>query len=502
MVITANQVLLCEDDIFVQDPSRTVRVRLSDIHNSVIAHYPDKELVYPNGIEIRLNIDSIVAPIPLPQKVDFNNCKIIVENTGCSDLFLFSRVNVSHDLGYSVGKKDVDLGHFTHIPELCSGTKLLRVLDENRWTLIDNDSSNIFYRRDVLVLKDGVAINSPIAKYGTNLAIVSARYSIVDDNLKTYKNLKFIRSHNSTHVTNLFSIQYENNVEISGVCIKTPKPPYYNDFDSVFRTDNSIKILDSANITIKNVNICSNYSQETKRTKDDNCGLDNKHDGFGYSFTLNNVWNSQFINVTAKGAWAVFGANNINKMLLTNCTLSQLGSHCYSNDVTCINCTFTPFEGNITHIFNRFDCFYGTLFYKNCKFENFCPFRMSSEYNAYTGFDLIFKDCEFTLSQGAGCLVQIYFNNDVNTRKELEMKCLPNIMLLNPSFGLLSTANLTIFKFENDITWQGAFDYIKIINVTLTSSGCSLIVYESNKTLQYSNVIGRNITGVNYIQHP
>lgn len=156
-----------------------------------------------------------------------------------------------------------------------------------------------------------------------------------------------------------------NDVSIANVNILTLGNPY-----SLYG-DGAITINDCTNINITDVKIDGSYSLEKK---------------YGYGINMNNVWNSLFVRFYGRGAWGIFGNNNINETYLEDCDINRFDIHCYGKNVTCKGCTFKNY-------YNQYSGVYGIILYNECFFDNFTPYINGGSYNAHVPVEVILKNC-------------------------------------------------------------------------------------------------------------
>ncbi|MBQ8714040.1 MAG: hypothetical protein IJ552_02395 [Prevotella sp.] len=437
--------------------------------------------------ELFVTIDDNI-PIPLGKKTNFGNLtlKIIRTQNYNGSVFLFS-MNSSSTLSNKVSKKDVDSGLFHHIDELKDGMKIVHLKDTHFWTTVYYSGNK--YREDVLLVKDGQALNSVIAPYDTNGTMLECRYCSTDDSEKWVKNLTLSRplDPGENNVTNLVMVQYQNLVLLENITVNF----YKNNNNNIVSlgNDTCFNINHSTNISFKNVTINGTYS---------------RIDGYGYGMVLNNVWNSKFENLVAHGNWGVFGNYNLNYAYLKNCTLNRLDLHAYGKDIICEYCTFEKdpdSPDSTTHIYNRFDGLYGMLLYKNCTFNDFYPVRIDNDFKLFTGFDCIIEGGVINIGPHAKSLVSILkiTNADLSTRPENTGVSWPNIIMRNVTLNKSSLVSglcpYALFEVPNpnNYTYSGVIDYITIINLYFLNIGNNIYIKEFHTDVDASFVITRNL---------
>ena len=191
--------------------------------------------------------------------------------------------------------------------------------------------------------------------------------------------------------------------------------------DGVFGITNSVKV------TFRDVTVDGTYSGYGASR------------GYGYAFSLNNLWNTVFERVTADGNWGVFGTNHLSNTTLTECDLNRFDIHCYGRDVLLRRCTLRQRQ-------TQFSSMYGTLTFDSCRFIDCIPVRIRSSYNAYTPFDIEMRDCTFEMTTRHHSLVNVMLlDTATNARPELSVKCWPNLKIENMTVvapALVGTLNL------------------------------------------------------------
>ena len=159
---------------------------------------------------------------------------------------------------------------------------------------------------------------------------------------------------------------------------------------------------------LDNVRINGTYSQNRK---------------YGYGVFLNNVWNTKILRMNASANWGIFGNNNVNTVYLKDCAVNRFDIHCYGRDVFFDNC-------QISGMYNQYSSVYGTIYHKNCTFNQAIPCLIESSYNAYTPFELVFEKCTFKFSSEKNTVVSIMgLSDEINSRPELTKKCFPNVVM-------------------------------------------------------------------------
>lgn len=354
------------------------------------------------GIEsLTIEVPSEAAPIPLTPNSDFGGLTLTVKNYAKAK-YLFSLTDTLWD-SIKLDPKVADKGDFSEVEGLREGVHQVVLEDLRPW--VDNRTGYKYgaMRKDILLVRDGHAINRPISPYSTDSTQLIAKTHFTDEALKTITGITIVRDTSSTSKTYCFYIDGINNLKISRVNIYTldPKNMY---------ADNAIHIVNCTNLTFEDVLIEGTYSRTNN---------------YGYGILMNNVWNSTFLRLTGHANWGIFGTNNLNNTTLRNCDINRFDIHCYGRDVFVYNCMFTK-------LYNQFSSVFGTILFDGCHFSEFIPVLIETSYNAYTPFDLTFKNCTFEASASRNYLVSIgKLDKPSNTRPELNQKSWPNVQIQN-----------------------------------------------------------------------
>ena len=387
-----------------------------------------------SGIEsLDIEIPADAASIPLPDEVDFAGVQLKVLNIRKNfTLFLKS----ASATPVQVSAEAIDSGRFNDVPELCEGLMVLIIEDKNPWVENRKGYSYGAVRKDVLVVKNGLAENSVTSPYSNKHS--SPKTSFVPaGSPKAYRNLKFSRDSRSTKITYLFSINGCYDVTISDVTVLTPQ-------DNDLYGDAAIQVHNSAKVRMSDVRIDGTYSQTNH---------------YGYGINLENVSFYTGERLYARARWGVFGSNNVNGAVLRDCDINRFDIHCYGKDVHCYNCWFSG-------MYNQFSSVFGEVFFEKCSFTNFIPVLMESSYNAYTPFDLTFKNCTFNLSASRNYLVTLFGLEEAhNSRPELSRKSLPNISIRNCTVNLADDVKKWYIVNTGKVTYKETLDYINRIEI-------------------------------------
>ena len=385
--------------------------------------------------ELRIEIPSNAKSIPLSKETNFFGAVITVTNTKKKNFFLFE---LSQDVrSVSVSKHFFSSYDFRSIKELRQGSKLLIIEDKNPWVENRKGYNYGAIRKDVLLLKNGIALNHTISTYDNNSSSPSCQYVEVDNEQKAIRNITLKRTKESTEKTYLVSVTNMNNVLLQGIRIITPTPVN-------MVADRAISINNCANIFCKQISFQQTYS------------LSNKS---GYGICMNNVWNSWFDGIESEAAWGIFGNNNINTVHISNSKINRFDVHSYGRDFYIDNCEFT-LHGLVE------SSFFGQLEFNKCVFKSAYLCTARTDYNTYTPFNIIAKDCVFYLDKNHRCLINLgNVSSSINSRNELRQKKSPNVSIINSSVFLADNIpNWSLLRVEPDST-EYPFDMLGDINV-------------------------------------
>lgn len=392
-----------------------------------------------SGIKsIELNIPVNASSIPLPEKTDFAGVKLIVNNTS-QDYALFRMKGDLKEI--SMTGELLDEGIFARRSDLNSGYILLIIEDQTPWVQERiGYEGGTFKRKDVVVLKNGIAQNKTVMPYNNSQTQTKAWMCNVSDRRKVVKNLIFERTRTSTFKTYPISIENQYNVELSNITTTTPQ-------GTSLISDCGIGISNCANIFLNDIHINGTYSMSNKS---------------GYGMRLLNVYNVRINRMYARANWGVFGNNCVSKVVLKDCDINRFDIHCYGRDVTSINCKYSE-------LYNQFSSYYGTLRFKNCTFKNFIPILIESSYNAYTPFDVVWENCVFNLTKDKNYLMTLFgVKEPINSRPELREKCIPNLTLKNCKIKLEDDVKDWCLIQTGRMAYKGEMGYLSSINIINT----------------------------------
>lgn len=361
---------------------------------------------YANISNIDIEIPRGAKSIPLTLRTDFNGVTFNVINN-VSDIYLFTLLG-EKEHPITVDHESFTTYNFKRHKKLSKGHVLLIVKDNNPWVESRSGHNYGATRKDILLLKDGRALNKTIATYDNTYSSPECSFVPVSTELKQFSNITFNRDVRSTCKTLLIKVNNMNNVEISNVAINTPA-------ESKIRGDAAISIYNCTNVNCRNIKINNTYSAM---------------DFYGYGILMDNVWNSAFYRIEANCQWGVFGNNNINKVEMRNCIINRFDVHCYGKDFSFYDCSFNRTGVPLSSMF-------GTLMFKSCTFNTAISCMYRSDYNAYTPFSIIYDGCTFNLDRQHNCLIYTsQLSSQRNKRPELYEKSLPDLFIKNSVVNL------------------------------------------------------------------
>lgn len=394
------------------------------------------EVTYRGVAALTIEVTPNAKPIPLARRNDFGGLLLTVKNNA-KHHYLFSMADSIWNT-IDIGPDTVDDGDFDPREEFSEGTCLIVLEDLHPWVNNRIGYSYGAMRKDILLVRENRAVNNPISPYSTDSTDICIKYHPTDEALKTIANLTITRDTTATFKTYCFDIEGINNLKISNVNIYTP------DTKNMY-ADAAINIRNCTNITLEDIHIDGTYSRTNL---------------YGYGIQMNNVWNSTFVRLSARANWGIFGTNNISRATFRDCTLNRFDIHCYGRDIFFYNCTFGK-------LYNQFSSLFGTLLFDGCRFTDFVPVLIETSYNAYTGFDLTFKDCIFDALPRRNFLVSIgKVDNQRNSRPELAEKCWPNVTIKNMTVNVANkVSKVVLFEPKTPISSNVSVDHISSIRI-------------------------------------
>ncbi len=384
---------------------------------------------------IDLEIPQDAVSIPLTEKNDFAGVEFRVHNTKKNFcLFIYSPKSTA----VTVSKRDIDRGDFRSYPQLAQGRVLLTVSDDNPWVENREGYKYGHVRKDILMLKNGLAQNKTVMPYNNTNSSPSCAFYPLRFNGMTVSNVSLQRSENSTFKTYLMNVCGVDGLTLENVSIHTP--------ENQGESDVAITIKDCTDVTFENVRIDGTYSRS---------------DHSGYGVSMNNIWNFKVRKMYGHGNWGVFGTNNVNVASFEDSDINRFDIHCYGRDVSFKNVTFR-------NKYNQLASVYGTIRFDKCTFIHFCPVLNGQSYNAYVGYDVVMNDCVFDIRRGKNVLIdEGRIDGAVNVRPELAERCIPNVSINNLTVRVPGDVpNVYLFYFRGERAKERELGYLD--NVTLT----------------------------------
>lgn len=366
---------------------------LYDMHS--LAINAGLKVSYRGLQSVEITIPPNAKPIPLRGDEDFAGVTIRVKNTS-KDLFLFNLSGTIYPV--AVDKASIDSGSFSKVPELKKGKKILVISDRKPWVEQRHGRDYGAFRKDVLVLENGEALNPVVSGYNNSNSDPICSYYEYGDVPLSFGDIVMERDSMSTRKTMLINIENVAGFEVHDVIVRTP--------ENALSGDGIFTISNCADFCVNRVVIDGTYSQ-----------LDN----YGYGFNMNGVYNCSFKNLDAFGDWGVFGTNNVSEWIIEDSQVNRIDIHCYGRDVVCRRCNFRD-------RYNSFSSVFGSVRYEMCSFTNFTPYANPRSYNAYTPIEIYFIHCSFDVTEQNHSFVEYWFyNEDTTSRPELVPHYLPGI---------------------------------------------------------------------------
>jgi hypothetical protein len=405
---------------------------LYNAHSAAVAF--GLPLDYSGVGTVELTVSSGSKVIPLPPQTDFKGAVFKVRNDA-KKCFLFSLEKVFSRV--AVSGTHIDAADYSGVPALSTGLHLLRIQDDVHWV---NDREGFDHpadRADVVLVRDGVGSNGPIASYDTPATRINAEYCEADDMQKSFCNVTLVRDAASTQMVNLLSVRGINNLYLGNVRVETPS-------GTGIYGDTAIDIRHCTNLTCEDLTFDGLY--------------DDDHET-GYGLSINNTWNATFRRIHSHNRWAAFGCNNMQDSFLEDSDVERFDIHCYGRNITVRNSTLTGKGIPCSSIF-------GTILCENVTFNNCYAYSMRTEYNAFTPFNIILRNCEL-VSGGQHALVNIgKLDTKINPRPELAQKNLPNLEIDGMTVRLVAGASaFALFHLSEGQSYPDPVGHISSIKV-------------------------------------
>lgn len=425
------------------------------------------DVSYKGIKELAIEIPSNAKSIPLGPYTDFCNVVISVTNKKKDNLYLFE---LSQDLRpVSISKSLFKSYDFSKVKGLDRGLTMLVVEDQNPW--VENRVGYNYgaKRKDVILLKNGKALNSTIAPYDNEYSKPSCQYVEVTKDQKTFSNITLKRTKESTAKTFLVKVMNMNNVLLQGIKIITPSPVTMDG-------DAAIGVLNCTNITFQQVMFDQTYSFPKT---------------FGYGIKMDNVWNSWFDHVEGDAAWGLFGNNNMNTAHVSNCRINRFDTHCYGRDFYFSSCEFSQYGLPQSS-------FMGELEFTNCTFRNATVCLARTEYNAYSDFHITIRNCTIILDSRHRSLVNLGNVSDAtNSREELRNKYTPSLTIKNSTVVLSDDVpNWSLIHVGTETT-DHPFDHIGVIDIDglrVTGTATNLMLFD--RPIRSNHAVDITLKGV------
>ncbi len=472
--------------------------KLAEIHRNARLKGADTRVIYPKGKTLNITIPADAETIELTRVTDFNGCVFNVENTQMPDFFLYSlnrlpcfpegeayRVKLDAKvLPVRVGLPGelIDEGDFSSVPQLRRGDKMLYVFDNTEWTKRYGRLS--IYRRDMIHVRDGVAQNKPIAPYSESKDIV-CYYEEVDTSRVFMGNLTFNRQIHSTKKVYLLDASGQYNLHVRNVELNTPAGT-----SGMYIDDRFLFVRYSFNTCFEDVRVNGTYSAVKTH---------------GYAFRMINLLNTKFIRVEGDAPWGMTCGFFLNGLSVEECRINRMDCHCYGADFIFRNTVIRNNQDLYSE--ENANCkvssMFGHLIFENCHFEKVRPVLIDPSYGrAFTGFDLLFRNCTFRVNPRYYYLVEgLQFNRDEAER------CLPNLVMRDCHFdvsdGLQSNARGRFFLFhfnsqKEETLYQnrvGHLSQVSMKNVTFSPSLIPVSIWLCNKKLDFRSELTENPVG-------
>lgn len=369
--------------------------------------------------QLDIEIPKEALSIPLTNNNDFRGVVFNIKNT-CKDFFLFINTNVSEKI--TIEKKDIDRGDYRGYPQLKSGRYLVRIVDDNLWVKNREGSNYGHTRKDIVLVKNGVAANKTVMPYNNDNSEPSCvYYANIQEGLR-FVNVTLNRSSDSNKKTYLCKLSGFDNLSLENITVTTP--------DNTGENDRAIEICDCTNVIFNNVSINGTYSRTNYS---------------GYGIVLSNIWNFKAYKLEGNGNWGIFGNNNVNKAFLKDCNINRFDVHCYGKDISFENTHFFD-------LYNQFSSVYGIISFDHCVFDRFVPVLNELSYNSYVPGEIVFKDCVYRPTVQRCYIIDIgRLRNDINTRPELTEKHWPDVSIKNMTIEMPAGAeDLYLFLTRKD----------------------------------------------------
>lgn len=424
---------------------------------------------------LEIEIPKNASQIPLTEYNDFCGCELVVTNKQ-KTAYLFRASEKSKQI--SVSKIEIDKGDFRSHKELRKGQYILLIEDSNPWVENRKGYSYGHMRRDILLVKNGRALNMVVMPYNNEESNPVSSFIKASKKPFIVKNLTICRTDECTEITNVLFVTGKNDVQLKNVKIYTP--------ENEWRNDRAIRIEDCTNVRFEDVLIDGTYSQKG-------------HSGYGIS--LNTIWNFSANHLVGRGNWGIFGTNNVNTAHIKNSDINRFDIHCYGKDISFSHVDFSE-------RYNQLASVYGDVVFDHCTFTRFNPIVNGESYNAYVAYEVYFNDCIFNVRKGNNALLRIgEDDNIINSRKELERKCWPNIHIKNLTVNMDGTCRdfYIVYTKISGSESVAQFDYLSRIDIdglTINAPEDNVIFAITPKPIKTFNQVDCVVREVSINGHP
>ena len=331
---------------------------LYNLHNYAIK--TNSTIRYLNIDSLTIEIPEDAKSIPLNNGCDFHNLHLTVINKK-KDFELFSLK--SNTTPITLTCTQIDHSDFTDITSFNTGKKLLIIEDQSAWAKERIGYGYPHYRKDILLINNGISKDRPIQPYSDNYSHPKCQYINVSSMSVKIRDIEIIRSDDSSYKTICFSLDNQYKINLSNISIITPESELFG--------DEAIRIRNSYDISLSKIKINGTYSQKNK---------------FGYGIGMDNVNHVIFSELKTESKWGIFGNNNCQKIIIDKSEINRFDIHCYGKDVLIKNTLFKNYR-------NQFGSFYGKIEFHNCTFQDFTPISIRDSYMLNTKFDIYMFNC-------------------------------------------------------------------------------------------------------------
>lgn len=375
---------------------------LHQAHTQALATH--ETLSYQGIDTIRLAIPQNAPSIPIGDNNDFHHVVILVTNNA-HGMFLFSHIcplEEIHVPDIQTLNRAIDSGNYAHTP-LADDSWLIEITDSTPWIGQRAGHAYGHFRKELFLLHDGRSVQRPAMPFSGSTSVPHLRGRRLNgDTSFVFQNITLVRDSSSTCRTYLLDAENICHAILRDISVLTPP--------NNFVEDCAIKVYNCADLLLDSLSILGSYS---------------RHDHSGYGILLDNIHLTHVRRLYARTPWGVFGTNNLHTTLIEDSDFDRFDIHCYGRDVTFLRCRQQD-------SYNQFSSLHGTLFFDSCTFSNFTPVLIEDSYNAYPHFQILMRNCTWSLTPERHVFLSAgQLNNLPAIRPELSEKCLPDIRLIN-----------------------------------------------------------------------